>query len=91
MASWLDKDHTTTKKNGATISEPHMPGPCFGSVLVAVSRVTSDLLPAPPQHTDAQVLVPSSGGPSSGQTWGSEAVRKHLLLAGGSSISLQQQ
>lgn len=88
MASQLDEDHATTKKNGATISEPHVPGPCFGSVLVAISRITSDLLPASPQHTDAQLLVPSSGGAGSGQTWGSEAVRKPLFLAGGSSISL---
>lgn len=30
MASYLDKDHATTKKNGITTPEPHMPGPCFG-------------------------------------------------------------
>lgn len=43
-ASHLDKDQVTTKKNSIIISEPHVPGPCFGWVLVTVSRVTSDFL-----------------------------------------------
>lgn len=30
MASYLDKDHVTTKKNGITTPEPHVPGPYFG-------------------------------------------------------------
>jgi len=55
-------------------------------VLVAVSRVTSDLLPAVLQHRDVQLLVPLPEEAGSGKPG---AARRPLLLAGGSSISLQ--
>lgn len=58
-----------SKRMASPSLSQHVPSPCFGWVLVTLSRVTSDLLPVSLLWTNAQFLTPSAVGTGSGQTW----------------------